>query len=108
MSKILSVVIRTLLIAVFVLSITAFCYADDVPYYSDYTPCDIYVNGNRLSQQATLVSGNIYIDTDTLRSYGVTDGWQFDEDLEDIWINVKNQDVFFGDEETTEFIKRNI
>ena len=107
MSKILRIVIITLLVAVFALSITVFCYADDVPYYSDYTPCDIYVNGNALSQQATLVSGNIYIDIDTLRNYGVTDGWMFDEDLEDIWIKVKDQDVFFGDEETTEFIKRN-
>ena len=107
MSKILRLVIITLLAAVFVLSMTVFCCADTVPYTGDYTKCDIYVNGSRLSQPATLVSGNVYVDIDIIRQYGDTPGWVFDTDNEKIWMNVADQDVFFGDEDTTQFIKRN-
>ena len=93
MSKILRLVIITLLAAVFVLSMTVFCCADTVPYTGDYTKCDIYVNGSRLSQPATLVSGNVYVDIDIIRQYGDTPGWVFDTDNEKIWMNVADQEI---------------
>ena len=107
MSKTLRIVFLVLLITAGALSLAVFSYADTIPDTASYTKCDIYVDGSRISQPATVYNGNVYIDIDTLQRYGTTDGWMFDEELEDIWIRVSDLDVFFGDEETTEFIKRN-
>ena len=107
MGKTTRIMLIAILILAAVFALAAFCYADTVPYSSDYISCDIYVNGNLISQPATLANGNIYIDIDTLRTYGQTGGWVFDEDSENIWIAVSGLDIFLGDEDTTQFVKRN-
>ena len=107
MNKILRLVIKAIVAAVFVLSITAFCHADTIPAGSSYTPCDIYVNGSKISRTATIQTGNIYIDIETLQQYGDTESWIFDTDGENLLIGAADLDLFLGDDETTEFVKAN-
>ena len=107
MVKTQRLVIISILSAAIILLAAAFCYAETVPWTSEYTAIDIYVDGSKTGQVAYLQGGNIYISTDTLAQYGVTDGWGFDYEYEDIWIDLTTQDILFGDDVTTEFIKRN-
>ncbi len=104
MNKLVRISILTMLTITALFFAAVFSYGDTVPYYSGYTSCDIYVNGSRISQTATLQLGNVYIDIDTLRTYGDTSGWTFGDNIK---IDLSHEDVVFGDEETTEFIKRN-
>ncbi len=97
-----------ILAAVFVFAMTVFCCADTVPCSTSPEPCAIYVNGNAAAGSAVLHNGNVYVDINTLRTYGAAEGWAFDEGSNTVSMDISVLDVWFGDEETTNFIKRNL
>jgi len=107
MKKIRQTTIFILLLITILFAMASFCYAETVPNYEDYVECPIYVNNVKIAQPATSINGNIYIDIDTLQLIGSTSTWSFDTKSSYIWVDISNLNLFFGDDETTEFIKNN-
>ena len=95
------------LFAVLVILASVVCFADTPPAYNDEVPLDIYVNGTRISDVAYTIKGNIYLNLDTIRQYGDTTGITFDTSAGKAYFNSSDMDMFFGDAETTSFIKNN-
>ena len=83
------------------------CFADTPPAYNDEVQIDVYVNGSKTSDVAYTIKGNIYLNISTIRNYGDTTGITFDTSANKAYFNSSDMDMFFGDAETTNFIKSN-
>ena len=83
------------------------CFADAPPAYNDEVRIDVYVNGSKTNDVAYTIKGNIYLNLDTIRNYGDTTGITFDTSNGKAYFNSSDMDMFFGDAETTAFIKNN-
>lgn len=97
-----------ILICIFVLLAASVCCADSVPNYpgsDDYHECAIFLNGEKLGRKAALIKGNIYVDIETLQSIGDTQALSFDTESMICRVDASKLNAFFGDEETTRFIK---
>ena len=92
---------------VLVVIASAVCFADTPPSVADEVACPIYVNGSKISDTGYTIKGNLYISIDTLRKYGDTTGITFDTSEGKAYFNSSDMDMFFGNEETTTFIKKN-
>ena len=95
------------LFAVLVILASAVCFADTPPAYNDEVRIDVYVNGSKTSDVAYTIKGNIYLNLNTIRQYGDTTGITFSTSENKAYFNSSEMDMFFGDAETTNFIKNN-
>ncbi len=95
------------LFAVLVILASVVCFADTPPAYNDEVRIDVYVNGSKTSDVAYTIKGNIYLNLNTIRQYGDTTGISFDTSDNKAYFNSSEMDMFFGDAETTDFIKNN-
>ena len=90
-----------------VIAASVVCFADTPPAYNDEVQIDVYVNGSKTSDIAYTIKGNIYLNLNTIRQYGDTTGFTFDTSENKAYFNSSDMDMFFGDAETTNFIKNN-
>ncbi len=72
----------------------------------EYNFVPLYVGGNRAEQDACTIKGNVYITVDTLEKYGDTGVMTVDREQKRILFEPSQMDVLFGDDVTTQFIKK--
>ena len=92
---------------VLVIAASAVCFAETPPAYNDEVRIDVYVNGSKTGDAAYTIKGNIYLNINTIKNYGDTTGITFDTSENKAYFNSSDMDMFFGDAETTDFIKSN-
>ena len=102
--KVFSIAFIFVLLVIFA---SVVCFADTPPAYNDEVRIDVYVNGSKTGDVAYTIKGNIYLNLDTIRTYGDTTGITFDTSAGKAYFNSSDMDMFFGDAETTDFIKSN-
>ncbi|MBR4151098.1 MAG: hypothetical protein IKR08_06990 [Firmicutes bacterium] len=95
--------IAALLAVLAVMACAVFAFADD----SVYEEKRIVVSGQNVSDIAYTIKGSVYISVDAFKAWGDNSRFVIDEDNARINIDVSKLDAFYGDAETTEFIKSN-